>query len=121
VGRFVKKKGLGILQELVARFREVQWLFIGWGPEDPLKWRERHVRVMQGVAHEQLADFYRCADLLVLPSTGEGFPLVVQEAMACGTPALISTEVSEGAPLVRAVCWSAPRTVEGFAMALESL
>lgn len=38
--------------------------------------------------HEQLAGFYRSADLLVSPSRKEGFGLVVAEAIACGTPVL---------------------------------
>jgi glycosyltransferase-like protein len=33
---------------------------------------------------------FRCADALVFPSLREGFGLVVLEAMACGTPAVVS-------------------------------
>jgi glycosyltransferase involved in cell wall biosynthesis len=36
---------------------------------------------------------YRLADLLVLPSAGETWGLAVNEAMACGRPALVSSRV----------------------------
>ena len=36
------------------------------------------------VAGEELPDYYRLADVLVMPSTGEGFGIVFLEAMACG-------------------------------------
>jgi D-inositol-3-phosphate glycosyltransferase len=36
--------------------------------------------------HEALADFYRAADVCVVPSRSESFGLVALEAAACGTP-----------------------------------
>lgn len=46
------------------------------------------VQFVGHVAADRLPDLYRSADLLLMPSTGEGFGIAFLEAMACGTPAL---------------------------------
>jgi len=38
------------------------------------------------VSHELLAEYYRAADLVIVPSRSESFGLVAVEAQACGTP-----------------------------------
>ncbi|MEY9846254.1 D-inositol-3-phosphate glycosyltransferase [Streptacidiphilus sp. BW17] len=44
------------------------------------------VRFQPPVGQEQLADWYRAATALVMPSYSESFGLVALEAQACGTP-----------------------------------
>lgn len=98
VGRFVEKKGLRLLERLAAALPQARWIFAGWGPLDPGAWGLANVSVRYNAGREELARLYQAADLLVLPSVGEGFPLVVQEAMACGTPALVTEETAAGCP-----------------------
>lgn len=98
LGRFVEKKGLSVLRELVPRLGQAHWLFAGWGPLDPAAWGFANVSVVHRPGTEQLSALYQAADLLVLPSVGEGFPLSVQEAMACGTPALVGDDTAAGCP-----------------------
>jgi len=44
------------------------------------------VRFVAPVPHHQLVDWYRAADLLLMPSRSETFGLVAAEAQACGLP-----------------------------------
>jgi phosphatidylinositol alpha-1,6-mannosyltransferase len=118
VGRFVEKKGLTVLRRLAASLPEPLWVFIGWGEQDPAAWRLPNVRTLAPMPHPELARAYQAADLLVLPSVGEGFPLVVQEAMACGTPALISRDTAAGWPEAASAVFTARPSVEEFAAAL---
>lgn len=60
----------------------------------------RHVRVIDRVPEEQVLGEFRRHDVLVFPSTYEGFGLVVLEAMSQGLP-VIATPVGCAPELVR--------------------
>jgi glycosyltransferase involved in cell wall biosynthesis len=52
------------------------------------------------VNQRELPAYYRAADVMVLPSRFEPWGLVVNEAMACGTPCIVSDVVGAGGDLV---------------------
>lgn len=99
VGRFVTNKRLPVVREMAQLRPQWQWCVIGSGPEQPQAWGLPQVRVLPPMEQPRLAAYYRAADLLLLPSRSEGFPLVVQEAMACGLPACITAKVAAGATM----------------------
>lgn len=94
VGRFVEKKGLDVIRQAAALRPEFQWALAGWGPIDPTAWGSPNVIVFSELEGDSLAGLYRASDVFALPSRGEGFPLVVQEALACGLPVICSAEIA---------------------------
>jgi len=99
VGRFVEKKGIHLLKQCLD-IKNVHWTFVGWGPLSPKKWSElpSNFTIIEHAAPEDIVPLYQKADLLILPSVGEGFPLVIQEALSCGTPVLTSIVVADTCP-----------------------
>ena len=94
MGRFVEKKGLRILEALAQRITDAHWVMAGWGPIDPRSWKASHVAVVANRKGADLVPLYQAADLLVLPSVGEGLPLVVQESLSCGTPVIVGDDTA---------------------------
>lgn len=98
VGRYVEKKGLTVLRALARSHPDWMILLAGTGPIDPSEWGLSNVHDLGPQTPQAIADLYRWSDLLVLPSVGEGYPLVIQEAMACGLPVVCGTPTDEADP-----------------------
>ena len=92
VGRFVDKKGIHYIEELARSCPEIDFTLVGQGVHFPETWGLDNVRVVAPVSEKMLRAYFVSHDLLLLPSVGEGWPLVICESMACGTPCLISRE-----------------------------
>lgn len=113
VGRFVRKKGLHLIEQLARRHPDYLWLMVGSGPENPAGWRLPNVRVDGRIDHDRLPEYYQAADLLLLPSSGEGFPLVVQEALSCGLGVLTTHEVASACPAATRMILACPASRDG--------
>ncbi len=93
VGHLIERKGHDLVMRALARLQNIDLVIAGDGPE-----RSRLLRLAAelGVAHrirllgvvdqQDLPGLYEAADLLVLASSREGWPNVLLEALACGTP-----------------------------------
>ena len=120
VGRNVPKKGLDLLVRAVPPDACYDLVLVGAGTKT-IASGHPHVRALGPLDHESVASLYRAADILALPSTGEGLPLVVQEALASGLPVLLGDD-----PALRHELPSGPvrfveRTSEAIAVVLDEL
>lgn len=93
VGGLITRKGHDLIIRALADLPGATLLIAGSGPEetrlralaDTLGLADR-VRFLGPVPHDSLREIYSAANCLVLASDREGWPNVLLEAMACGTP-----------------------------------
>jgi asparagine synthase (glutamine-hydrolysing) len=84
-----------VLPELAREHPQIAYLICGDGP-DRARLEAKAAALGLGervvfagfVPEAEKGDYYRLADAYVMPSSGEGFGIVLLEALACGVPAL---------------------------------
>lgn len=104
-GRMAPEKNVSVLLEAHGRLTGTDapgLVLAGSGPElDAYRRRACSRVVFTGFVQEQgLAELYALCDALVLPSRSEPWGLVVNEAMACGAPVIVSSACGCSADLV---------------------
>jgi teichuronic acid biosynthesis glycosyltransferase TuaC len=110
VGNLIELKGhhlvIDALESLRTRYPAARLVVVGQGPERlnlEQRARERgvadRVTFAGAIPNEDLVRWYSAADVLVLASQREGWPNVLLEAMACGTP-VVATAVGAAGEIV---------------------
>lgn len=97
VGNLVALKRHTLMVEALARLPDFDLVIVGEGPErGAIEKAARQfdvagrVRLLGRVPQDQLPRIYSAADFLLLVSAHEGWPNVLLESMACGTPVIVS-------------------------------
>jgi glycosyltransferase involved in cell wall biosynthesis len=104
VGRFIERKGLDVL---LAAFRLLDrgelWI-VGDGPLRPeveaAAANNPRIRLLGHLDGDALAEVYRGADMLMVPSLYEAWGLVVHEGLAYGLPVVVTDQVGAGDDLI---------------------
>ena len=97
VGALIARKGQALVIEALPALPGVHYWLAGAGDEEG-RYRalarqlgvETRVHFMGPVANADLPQLYRAADAVVMPSASEGLANAWVEALACGTPIVIS-------------------------------
>ncbi|WP_422061691.1 glycosyltransferase [Sphingopyxis sp.] len=97
VGALIARKGQALVIEALPALPGVHYRLAGAGEEEG-RYRALaarlgvadRVHVMGSVANADLPQLYRAADVVVMPSVSEGLANAWVEALACGTPIVIS-------------------------------
>lgn len=110
-GQFIERKGLRYLLEAFAAIKrhydDVALVLVGYGPQYSTLMADVHrlslsdVHVLEHVEVGDMPSIYALADIFVLPSVEETWGLVVNEAMACGLPVVVTDRAGSSVDLVQ--------------------
>jgi teichuronic acid biosynthesis glycosyltransferase TuaC len=130
VGNLVENKGHHIAIEALLDLPDFHLVVVGDGPErQSLAALTRRLQLASRVRftgrldQATLTHWYNAADILLLPSSREGWPNVLLESMACGTP-VVATKVGGVSEIMGSACAGrlmASRTAAAAAAAVGDL
>ncbi len=113
LGRLIRDKNVDLLIKSISivknEFKKVRCFIIGSGPEkealvslsEELDLKD-NIIFKDFMAHQEVVSYLKSCKVFVLPSTREGFGIVVLEAMACGSPVItVKHPMNAAAELIR--------------------
>ena len=106
VGRFIHEKGFDVLLKSAQHLpKSAGVYFVGGEPtEEYLHLQKRYnltnVHFVGFCEKAALAEYYRAADLFVLPTRGDVWGLVLNEAMSFGLPVITTNRCAAGLELI---------------------
>ncbi|MDO8500073.1 MAG: glycosyltransferase family 4 protein [bacterium] len=134
VHRLSRRKGshqiLPVAGRVAKSVPDVIFLIIGLGPEEESleleirNWKlENYVRMIGEISNKNIPEYFHAADVFFMPSEEEGFPHVLLEAQASGTPYVASDVggVKEITPPELSDCVVDPLDTELFAECIIGL
>ena len=102
VGQFIHRKGNDVLLKAARIFdKNTGFYFVGGVPtEEYLKYSGENIHFVGFKKKEDLKEYYKMADVFVLPTREDIWGLVINEAMACGLPVITTDRCIAGLELV---------------------
>lgn len=86
LAKYIKKNNLPIYLKVVT----------GWGSNKITEYKKEYmkfVKILNPMSPEKLREFYDSQDIIIIPSRFDVSPTVLMEAISCGKPVIISSNV----------------------------
>ncbi|MHC1682800.1 MAG: glycosyltransferase [Clostridiaceae bacterium] len=106
VGRFIYIKGYDILLKACKNIDKTVGIYIVGGKPTELEIKLKNILHLDNVhfigykLNDEIKEYYKMADLFVLPTRGDTWGLVINEAMAHGLPVITTNKCIAGLELV---------------------
>lgn len=110
VGNFIPRKGFDILLKAAAYLKKEYGIYLVGGEEIEEyriireQFRLTNIHYVPFMQKEKLQEYYRAADLFVLPTREDIWGLVINEAMAAGLPIITTERCVAGVEMLEKEC-----------------